>query len=97
MELVPVIFKLERKSLLPILTVTGMCKNMLGIDGFLLGKAVEIINLSQNQLKGKLLELMGHEDDICIQDGMAAVRFYILFESDEQCKQAITRIRKVLG
>ena len=97
MELVPVMFKLERKSILPILTVTGICKNVPGSKIILLNQAVKIINLSQKELKGKLTELMGHENDIGIQEGMIAVRFYIIFRNDEELNQAITRLQKGLG
>ena len=97
MEIVPVMFKLERKSLLPILTITGMCKNLPMIDRVLIGHAVRIIELSQSQLKGKLIELMGHEHEIDIKEGMSAVRFYILFKTDEELYEAITVLQKELG
>lgn len=97
MELVPIMFKLERNSMLPILTITEMCKNLPMADRILLGKAIEIIELSQNQFEGKVTELMGHENDIVLQEGMVAVRFYILFKNDEEFEKAITRIRKELG
>lgn len=97
MELVPVMFKLERRNLLPILTVTGICNDYHGMKQILLSKAVKMIEFSQTQLKGKVTDLLGHENDINIQEGMIAVRFYILFRNDEELNQAITRIRKEFG
>lgn len=97
MELVPVTFTLERKSFLPILTVTGKCKNLPMVYNILISRAVQIIEFAQNKLKGKVTELLGQEHEIDIHEGMVAVRFYILFESDEDINQAITRIQKGLG
>lgn len=97
MELVPVMFNLERKSILPILTVTAMCKYSHGVDRFLIGKVVKLIELAQNQLEGKLMKLMGHEHEVKPKEGMIAVRFYLIFRNDDEFDQAITRIRKELG
>jgi len=97
MEIVPAIFKMERNSMLPILTVTGMCNNSHMADRMLISKAIQIIELAQNQLKGKLMELMGHENDIVLKEGMIAIRFYIIFKNDEEFDQAIARLQKGLG
>ncbi len=97
MELVPVIFNFERKSLLPILTVTGMCKHVPMADKILLRKAIQIIELSQNKFKGKIMELMGHEHEVQPKEGMVAIRFYIIFKNDEEFDQAFTEIQKELG
>jgi len=97
MEFVPVRFILERKSILPILAVTGKCKNVLGVKESLLGKTVEIIEFVQNHLNGKAIKLLGHEDDIGLKEGMIAVRFYLLFETDEQLAKAMKAIPKELG
>ena len=98
MEFVPVIFKLERRSMLPILTITGICKNTSVSHSFLLGKAVSIIELSQNEFEGKLINLMGDEEkDVGITEGMIAVRFYIIFKNEQKLELAVTKIRKELG
>ena len=97
MEIVPATFEFERKSLLPILTVTGKCRNLPMMDSMLLMEAVKIIERVQNQLKGKLLELMGHEHEVQPGEGMIAVRFYIIFKNEEEFDQAMARLRKGLG
>jgi len=97
MGLVPVMFKLERKSMLPILTVTGTCRILPMVDSMLIMKAVQMIEFAQNQFKGKLMELMGHEHEVQPENGMMAIRFYIIFPNDAELYKAIASFQKGLG
>lgn len=97
MGLVPAMFKLERKSMLPILTVTGTCRDLPMVHSMLIMKAVQMIEFAQNQFKGKLMELMGHEYEVQPKKGMMAIRFYIIFPNDEELNKAIARLQKGLG
>ena len=97
MEFIPVAFNLGRNSLLPILIVTGITKNVPGMEAFLIRKALEFIEVCEKKFEGKLIELRGHEHDINISEGQLAVRFYILFKTDEDFWKAASGIKKELG
>ena len=80
---IPISFKLERKSILPILTVTGVSKPISGVERFMISKSVEMIEKAQ-KFKGKPMELNGNEDLSDLPKGMVTVRFYLIFKNEDK-------------
>lgn len=97
MEFVPVLFKFERHSMLPVLTVTGIAQNVQEIDKILLGNAVELIEMIEQKFEVKFLQPPEDENEADISEGMAAVRFYLLFKDEEEFDKAISSLQEELG
>ena len=96
MGIMPVRFEVVRNSVLPILRVTGVIKNIHGVERFLLSKTVEIIEVFE-KYKGKLMESNSMDDMSNIEKDMIAVRFYIIFKDEKDLTAAISGITKALG
>lgn len=80
---IPISFKLERKSILPILTVTGVSPPIPGVERFMLAKSVEMIEKSQ-RFQGKVMQLNGNENMSDLPKGMLTVRFYLIFKNEDE-------------
>lgn len=93
---IPISFKLERRSILPILTVTGVSENVPEIESFLLAKSVEIIEKAQ-QFKGRVMETNCNKNMSDVPKGMIAVRFYIIFKNEAELETGIEGIKRELG
>lgn len=93
MGIVPAAFTYERKSLLPILRITGRTRNMPGLESALLMQSLEIIEKLE-KYNGKVTQCMGHEAVENLSSGMIAIRFYIIFPNEEEYARAIQGIEK---
>ena len=92
-----IVFAFERRYTIPIIIrVTGIAQPVPGIDRGLLGRAVQIIEKA-GQYKANLLEFSEIDNMSDIPKEMAAVRFYLIFECEEDFQSAILGIKKELG
>ena len=79
---IPITFKLERESTMPILTVTGISP-IPGVERFMLAICVEMIEEAA-KFKGKVMLLKNIEDMTEFPKGLIAVRFYLIFKSEHR-------------
>lgn len=90
------VFAFERRYTIPIIRVTGVAQPMPGIDRGLLGRAVQIIEKAE-KYRAKLLDSAEIDNMSDIPNEIVAVRFYLIFESEADLKEAVSGIQKELG
>lgn len=96
MHNIPAIFKLERKTMLPIITVTGVADPFPSIDKVLMATALRIIDVAQKY--GRIMEISDNEDITKgIPKGKTAVRFNIIFRNEEDFMKGVEELKKELG
>lgn len=93
---IPIAFTLERKSILPIVTVTGVSKPIPEIDRIMLSKAVEMIEKAE-KFNGRVMESNGDENMSDVPKGMVAVRFYLIFKNEAELEAGLAGMRRELG
>lgn len=97
MGFMPAMFKCERLSALPILRVTGMIPPMMPeIDKVLLSVAIKIIEKAEGY-EGKTMGLVEQENMEGIPENFVAVRFSIIFKSEDDLEKALSSIKEGLG
>jgi len=96
MEFVPVMFKLERLGFLTAIRVTGIASPVPEIEKALLTTALMIINKAQ-EFEGKPMGLTQRDANDDIPDEMASVRFFLIFNNEENYEKAISSIKEELG
>lgn len=96
MEFVPAIFKLERLGILTAIRVTGIASPMPEIDRVLLTTALMIINKAE-EFEGKTMGLTERDASEDIPEEMASVRFFLIFNNEEDYEKAISSIKEELG
>jgi len=98
MEIVPISFNIKREdTLLSIITVTGISKDMPATKEIMLGMVVKIIDIVETKYKGKAIESLGHENDEQMEEGMLYVKCYLLFKNERELGKAVLGIKKELG
>lgn len=96
MDIQPAAFSVERRSFLPIIRVTGMTKAIPEVERVLLSVAIKFIDVAEKS-NGKLMEISENENMNDIPKGMVAVRFHVIFESEEDLQKATSEMQKGLG
>ena len=93
----PIIFKFERRTMLPIVTITGVADSIPGIDNFMLAVAVEMIEKAE-KYNGKIVVIAEQETIIGeIPKGKTAVRFNIIFRNEEEFMKGMEGFQRELG
>ena len=97
MELMPVEFKFERRSIIPILRVTGMVNSMPQIqtDRILLHYTLKVISKAE-KFNGKLMEYEKVEDMSDVPKNKDAARIYIIFKNEDDFEKAVSSFQKGL-
>ena len=98
MEFVPIAFKFKREdTLLSIITITGISKDMPIAKSMMLGMIVKIIDLAETKYKGKAIESIGHDNNEQMEEGMLYVKCYLLFKNERELGEAVLGIKRELG
>ena len=93
----PAIFKLERKSMFPIITVTGVADPQPGIDKILMSTALRIIDVAK-KYDGVLVVISENENMMAgIPRGKTAVKFNIIFRNEEEFRKGVEGLQRELG
>lgn len=94
MDFIPAAFRFERRTMLPILKVTGTVTPVPGIalEKILLSEAVKIIEKAE-EFNGKTMELNEDEDMNDISEDLVTVRFSIIFKNEDDFQKAISSIK----
>ena len=95
MDFMPVTFKIERKNIIPILTITGVIGRVPGAENILLYYAVKIIEKAE-KFNGKVMNL-DNTDYKDLPENMNSVRFNIIFKNENDFMLAATELQKGLG
>ena len=97
MHNIPAIFKLDRKTMFPIITVTGVADPLPGIDKFLMATALRIIDAAK-KYDGVPVGISENENMMeGIPKGKTAVKFNIIFRNEEEFAKGMEGLQKELG
>lgn len=94
---IPAIFKLERRSILPVITVTGVADPLPGMDMLLILKAVEFIDVALKYNGAPMLISEREDMMVGIPKGKTAVKFNIIFRNEEEFAKGVEGLQKELG
>lgn len=98
MEFVPIAFNIKREdTLLSIITLTAISKDIPEAKRMMLGIIVKIIEAVETKYKGKAIDSIGHNYNEKIEEGMLYVKCYLLFKNERELGEAILGIKKELG
>lgn len=96
MEFIPVTFRVDRCSTLPILRITGVTRLIPGIERALITQALELMEYLK-KFKGKVMELNESDNLEDLPEDNAGVRFFVIFPNDEEASKAMAGIKEELG
>lgn len=96
MEYVPAMFKLERLNMLPVMRITGIASPVPEIEKALLITALIIIKKAE-EFEGKPMGFTQRDASDDIPDEMASVRFFLIFNNEENYEKAISSLKEELG
>jgi len=98
MEIVPITFYPKREdTLLSIMSITGMAKDVPGAKTIMIGVIARIIGVVETKYKGKAIEPIGHDKYEKLEEGKIYVKCYFLFKEESDLKEAVLGIKKELG
>lgn len=97
MHNIPAIFKLERKTMLPIITVTGVADPIPGMDILLISKAVEFIDVALKYNGAPMLISERENMMKGIPKGKTAVKFNLIFKNEEEFRKGVEGLQRELG